>query len=46
MQDRARGHHLGMKRGIGLTDGEVPAMPVGPIHHRGDTDFMCEMGIL
>ena len=37
MQDRARGHHLGVEHGIGAQQTmEVPAVPVRPIHHRGN----------
>jgi hypothetical protein len=37
VQDRARGHHLGIdQRPPGQQPVEEPAMPVRPIHHRGD----------
>jgi hypothetical protein len=33
------GHHLGVQQGVaGQQAVEKPAMPVGPIHHRRDTE--------
>jgi len=37
MDRRLRGHHLGVQHGMrGQKPVEVPAMPVGPVHHRGN----------
>ena len=41
MDDRARGHHLGIKpRAARQQAMEDAAMPVSPIHHRGDGESM------
>jgi hypothetical protein len=37
MQQRTRGHHLGVEQGVaGQQAVEVAAMPITPIHHRGN----------
>lgn len=39
MQHGAGGHHLGVEQGRTRQQTvEVPAMPVGPVHHRGDAE--------
>ena len=38
VQQRAGGHHLGIQQGPGRQQAmEIAAVPVGPVHHRGDT---------
>jgi hypothetical protein len=37
MQQSAGGHHLGVEQGMARQQTvEIPAMPVGPVHHGGD----------